>query len=224
MFGEKELGATAMLSVPLRIAFSIFALAALGTAANGVGFASAAAEGGGVQAKIEYCQICHGQSGQGFRGYFTMPRLAGQQPEYLESQLRDYAAGLRANSIMANVARGVPPGMYGAIASHFKALNPPPAFGSGGNIALGREIFSNGLPESNVPACSACHGSDAKGTGQIPRLAGQVASYLVATLSSWSQNRSRESAGGLSAIMVPTTHNLTPAQMSAVAAYVSTLR
>lgn len=190
----------------------------------GFGGAAFAGETGGVQAKIEYCQICHGQSGQGFHGYYTMPRLAGQQPGYLESQLRDYASGLRASPVMGNVARGVPPGMYGAIAAHFKALNPPPLGGGGGNVALGREIFANGLPESNVPACSACHGPEARGTGQIPRLAGQLPSYLVGTLSSWSRNRSRESAGGLSAIMVPTTHNLTPTQMSAVAAYVSTLR
>lgn len=182
-----------------------------------------AGEAGGVQAKIEYCQICHGSSGQGFRGYYTMPRLAGQQPEYLESQLRDYADGRRVNPVMSNVARGVPTGMYGAIAAHFKALNPPPA-GGGGNVALGGEIFANGLPESNVPACSACHGPAAKGVGQIPRLAGQMPSYLVETLSNWSRYRSRESAGGLSAIMVPTTHNLTPAQISAVAAYVSNLR
>ena len=82
-----------------------------------------AGENGGVRAKIEYCQICHGQSGQGFYGYYTIPRLAGQQPDYLEAQLRDYAAGRRVNSVMANVARGVPPGMIGAIATHFHSLN-----------------------------------------------------------------------------------------------------
>jgi cytochrome c553 len=32
--------------------------------------------------KIQYCETCHGLSGQGFRGAYPMPRLAGQQPEY----------------------------------------------------------------------------------------------------------------------------------------------
>jgi cytochrome c553 len=41
-----------------------------------------------LQAKIAYCKTCHGISGQGFRGSFPMPRLAGQQPEYIENQLR----------------------------------------------------------------------------------------------------------------------------------------
>ena len=213
-----------MAAIRLRNALKLAALASFMVVAGNSG-AAWAGENGGVQAKIEYCQICHGQSGQGFYGYYTIPRLAGQQPDYLEAQLRDYASGRRVNSVMANVARGVPPGMIGAIATHFHSMNSPPlGGGSGGNVGLGRQIFETGLPESNVPACSACHGPEAKGTGPIPRLAGQLPSYLVNTLSSWSRNRSRESAGGLSAIMVPTTHNLTSAQMSAVAAYVSTLR
>lgn len=213
-----------MAAIRLRNASKLAALAALLVVVGGSGLGWAG-ENGGVQAKIEYCQICHGQSGQGFYGYYTIPRLAGQQPDYLEAQLRDYAAGRRVNSVMANVARGVPPAMIGAIATHFHSLNSAPlGGGSGGNVGLGRQIFETGLPESNVPACSACHGPEAKGAGPIPRLAGQLPSYLVNTLSSWTRNRSRESAGGLAAIMVPTTHNLTPAQMSAVAAYVSTLR
>jgi cytochrome c553 len=189
------------------------------------GGAAFAGESGGLQDKIEYCQICHGQAGQGYRGYEIMPRLAGQQPAYLESQLRDYAAGRRVNSVMANVARSVPPAMIGAIAAHFRAMNPPPlAGGASGNASLGRTIFANGLPEENVPACSACHGPDGHGTGQIPRLAGQVPSYLVKTMSNWSRERAQASAGGLAAIMVPTTHNLSEAEIAAVAAYVGSLR
>ena len=35
----------------------------------------------GFQAKLEYCKTCHGLSGEGYRGYFPMPQLAGQQPK-----------------------------------------------------------------------------------------------------------------------------------------------
>jgi len=34
-----------------------------------------------LKAKTDYCKTCHGLDGQGFRGSFPMPRLAGQQPE-----------------------------------------------------------------------------------------------------------------------------------------------
>src|SRR6516165_8905374 len=40
-----------------------------------------------VQAKLQYCKVCHGVSAQGFRGFYPIPRLAGQQPTYLENQL-----------------------------------------------------------------------------------------------------------------------------------------
>ena len=43
-----------------------------------------------LDAKLAYCKTCHGVSGQGFRGSFPMPRLAGQQPEYLENQLQAF--------------------------------------------------------------------------------------------------------------------------------------
>ncbi|WP_298426502.1 c-type cytochrome [Rhodoblastus sp.] len=212
-----------MIAIHGRNALYSIALASAVVAAGFSGSAVAGA-GGGVQDKIEYCQVCHGETGRGFYGYYAIPRLAGQQPGYIENQLRDYASGLRHNSVMGGVARGVSPATYGAIAAHFHAMNPAPLGGGGGNVALGREIFANGLPESNVPACSACHGPDAHGTGQIPRLAGQLPSYLVKTLSNWSPERGHSSAGGLSALMVPTTHNLTAAQIAAVAAYVGGLR
>jgi len=180
---------------------------------------------GGVQAKIDYCETCHGVAGQGYYGYFAMPRLAGQQPEYLVDQLRDFTNGQRRSSIMANVARGVSPSIYGQIAAHFRAMNPAPLGGGGGAAALGQRIFMDGIPESNVPACWACHGEDAHGARGIPRLAGQLPSYIEKTIANWDAERSRESeAGGLSALMVPTTHNLTRAQVAAIAAYVSGLR
>ena len=78
---------------------------------------------GSVQAKLEYCETCHGESGQGFYGYYAIPRLAGQQPGYLLNQLRDFTSGLRTHPIMGNVARGVAQPMYGAIAEHFHSMN-----------------------------------------------------------------------------------------------------
>lgn len=196
--------------------------AAAGAAALLWLFGGAARAGdAGVEAKIDYCQVCHGEAGRGFYGFDAMPRLAGQQPAYLERQLRDYASGRRAHPVMSKVAQGVPPAFYGAIAAHFHAAEAPPLGGGEGDRALGREIFANGLPEANIPACSACHGADGRGGGDIPRLAGQLPSYLVKALSHWD---GRGSSGGLAAIMVPTTHNLSAAQMAAVAAYVGALK
>jgi cytochrome c553 len=180
---------------------------------------------GGLDAKLEYCKTCHGLQGQGYLGYFPMPRLAGQQPEYIEAQLRAFIERRRSNPIMRNVAHVLSPSMVTALAQHFHNLNPPPFGGAPrGSIATGKKIYEEGLPESNVPACSACHGAEGKGQDEIPRLAGQLYPYMVGQLSGWKQERGQGTAVDTSAIMAPTAHNMTRSQIEAVAAYVSNLR
>jgi len=184
----------------------------------------AAARVGGLEAKLEYCKTCHGLSGQGYIGWFAMPRLAGQQPEYVEAQLRAFIERRRTNPIMTNVAHALSPSMVTALANHFRHLDPPPFGGAPrGSTALGKKIFEDGLPESNVPACSACHGPDGHGQNEIPRLAGQLYPYMVGQLTGWSKVRGQGTAVDTSAIMAPTAHNLTRSQIEAVAAYVSNL-
>lgn len=183
-----------------------------------------AAAGGGIEAKLEYCKTCHGLSGQGYLGYFPMPRLAGQQPEYIEAQLRAFTERRRTNPIMFNVAHVLSPSMIASLANHFHHLNPPP-FGGAPRAAAasGKRIYDDGLPESNVPACSACHGADGHGQNEIPRLAGQLYPYMVGQLTGWAKQRGQGTTVDTSAIMAPTAHNLTRSQIEAVAAYVSNL-
>ena len=176
------------------------------------------------QAKLLYCKTCHGLSGQGYRGYFPMPRLAGQQPQYLENQLRAFIERRRTNPIMANVAHALSPSMVSELAEHFRALDPKPIGGAPRQgLSTGKRIFDDGIPEANVPACSACHGADGKGQNEIPRLAGQLYEYTVGQLAGWSKVRGQGSAVDTSAVMAPTAHNLTRSQIEAVAAYVSGL-
>jgi cytochrome c553 len=176
------------------------------------------------QAKLEYCKTCHGLSGQGYYGYFAMPRLAGQQPKYLENQLQAFTERRRTNPVMLNVAHSLSPSMVAALASHFSDLNPKPMGGAPREeVATGRTIYQEGLPDSNVPACSACHGPGAKGQDEIPRLAGQLFAYTVKELTHWSKERGQGAGGDTSAIMVPTAHNLTQSQIAAIAAYLSYL-
>jgi cytochrome c553 len=192
-----------------------------------LGFApSSAGRADDLHAKLEYCMTCHGSSGQGYRAFYTMPRLAGQQPKYIENQLRAFIEKRRTNPIMANVAHGLTPSMFGALAEHLHGLNPPPLGGAPrGQLDLGKHIFDEGLPESNVPACAACHGATAHGQDEIPRLAGQLHDYLTSKLTNWTRERGQDpSRPDISRIMGPTAHNLTPSQVAAVAAYVSTLK
>lgn len=130
-----------------------------------------------LQAKIGYCEDCHGRAGQGYVGYLTMPRLAGQTTTYLEGQLRAFAERRRDAELFLNMARihGVSPSLRTALAEHFHHANPRPFDGAPRHLAAaGKRIYDDGVPDANIPACTACHGPDASGQGPNPRLAGQL--------------------------------------------------
>jgi cytochrome c553 len=178
-----------------------------------------------VQAKVKYCEVCHGPSGQGFQGYYPIPRLAGQQAEYIKNQLQAFVERRRVNPIMFNVAHVLSPAMQTALAMNFNELNPKPFGGAPKElVATGKKIFEEGVPNTDVPPCASCHGPQAKGDGEFPRLAGQLPDYIFKKLTNWSKERGQNPAKpDTSAIMQPIAHSLTEPQIKAVAAYLSYL-
>jgi cytochrome c553 len=175
-----------------------------------------------LQAKIEYCQFCHGPSGQGYRGAFPVPRIAGQTTEYMESQLQAFVERKRErnNPIVMSKTHGVGPAMRRALAAHFAALNPRPLSGAPRHLGgAGKRIYEEGVPEASVPACAACHGPDAKGSGANSRLAGQLYSYTVKEMVGWSKEREDTSS-----VMATIAHGMTRQQVEAVAIYLSKLK
>jgi cytochrome c553 len=99
----------------------VFSVAARGQEAG-----SPAVSSQELQGKIQFCSTCHGPSGQGFHGAFPIPRLAGQQVEYIENQLLAFYEGRRSNKFMFNVSHQLSPPMRTALAKHFSCLNPKP--------------------------------------------------------------------------------------------------
>lgn len=179
-----------------------------------------------VQAKMDYCETCHGVSGRGFHGYYPIPRLAGQQTGYFENQLEAFREHRRTNIIMFNVSHVLSADMITALATNFGALNPPPLGGAPRDLAgRGRAIYEEGIPASNVPPCATCHGPEAKGNDQFPRLAGQLYDYVVNKLTNFTKERGQNpEKPDTSAIMQPIAHALTEPEIKAVAAYVSYLQ
>jgi cytochrome c553 len=178
-----------------------------------------------LKAKTDYCKTCHGVSGQGFRGAFPMPRLAGQQPEYLKNQLSAFIERRRTNPVMFNVAHVLSPPMLTALSTYFRDLNPKPLGGAPKEpAAAGKKIYEEGIASAEVPPCASCHGPDAKGADAFPRLAGQLHDYIFRKLTNWDKERGQDKANpDTSAIMQPIAHNLTEAQIKAVASYLSGL-
>jgi cytochrome c553 len=207
-------------SFALPAAFAAILVAATAHAQDKTGFSQQE-----LQAKLAYCKTCHGLSGQGYRGANPMPRLAGQQTEYLENQLRAFIERRRTNPIMNNVAHVLSPNMVTALAAHFKDISAKPLGGAPPEfVAAGKKIYDEGLPGTDVPPCAGCHGPEAKGEGAFPRLAGQLHDYILKKLVNWSKERGQDPAHpDTSAIMEPIAHGLTEPQIRAVAAYLSNL-
>ena len=179
-----------------------------------------------LQAKIAYCENCHGVSAQGFHGYYPIPRLAGQQPEYIKNQLEAFVEHRRTNNIMFNVAHVLSPAMLDSLTESFHNLNPKPLTTHAPEdlITIGKKIYEEGLASSDVPPCAGCHGPEAKGEGQFPRLAGQLSDYIADKLTNWAKERGQNPANpDTSAIMAPIAHSLNPEQIKAVAAYLNHL-
>ncbi len=188
---------------------------------------------GGIEGKMQYCTYCHGLAAQGYRGYYPIPRLAGQTSTYIENQLQAFSARKRERNNRLPMWRvhGLSPEMRTTLATHFAESKASPIGGAPARLAeAGKKIYDEGIPDANVPACSACHGPQAMGDGPVPRLAGQLYPYTVKELGNWSKERGQEAAAGqdtgqdTSAVMAPIAQSMTKAQMQAVAAYVARLR
>ena len=119
-------------------------------------------------------------------------RLAGQRPQYIESQLRSFAEHTRDNPFSKQYMWGdvaaLRPHEARDLAIYFATLIPKPANdGDRGLAARGRTIYLEGIPEANIVSCYACHGPNAEGVRDIPRLGGLAYFYLKGGLEQWGQ-------------------------------------
>jgi cytochrome c553 len=138
--------------------------------------------------------------------------------------LQAFVERRRTNPVMFNVAHVLSPAMLTALAEEFRDLNPKPLGGAPkDHLAEGKTIYLEGAG-ANIPPCASCHGPEAKGTDAFPRLAGQLHDYIIRKLTNWDKERGQDKANpDTSAIMQPIAHDLSEAQIKAVAAYLSYL-
>ncbi len=138
---------------------------------------------------VRNCTWCHGAAAQ---GYLPAPRLAGQQRQYIESQLLSFRTHARDNPFsrlyMWGAAANLSPRAARSLASFFSVL-PPKAANDGDSLraAAGRALYENGNPDANTVACAVCHGPNAQGIRDIPRLAGLSYHYLKRRLEQWGE-------------------------------------
>lgn len=172
-----------------------------------------------VAGNVHVCSSCHGQEGRAVSP--TFPRLAGQQKDYIVAQLKAFRDHTRADphahTYMWGMAASLSDTTIDGLADYYASRTPVPGQpDASADVAAGKAIFENGIPERDVPACSGCHGDQAQGGGPFPRLAGQHRPYIERQLAAFSSKaRANE-------IMDQNAKNLTPEDDRAVAAYLAT--
>ena len=165
---------------------------------------------------ITVCGTCHGATGNSTQPKF--PRLAGQKASYLVVQLKAFRNQTRGDpdaiGFMWGMASELDDSTIEALAAYYAAQTAEPS-ASGGSplVKPGKEIYEQGIATEGVPACSACHGPDAHGLQEFPRLAGQHAQYVLKQLFSFQSNMRNV------AVMHGVAQNLRVPEMQAIAAY-----
>lgn len=147
----------------------------------GGGSAAAALPGDPAKGRNSYmaCAMCHGVQAEGKRAYYA-PRLAGQEPWYIKSQLRKFKEGVRGNhprDIYGMQMAMASKMLYSAevldhVVAYIASLDVAQAVERGdGDAAAGQRHYA---------PCASCHGPQAQGIADrgAPKLSKQHAWYL----------------------------------------------
>ena len=119
-----------------------------------------------------FCANCHGEDG--ISKSPEVPNLAGQNPAYLLEQIRKFGSGERKDQFMQGLIKVLKDDERMQIALYYAGTVVPPSRADAGQAAQGKALFGK--------LCVRCHGEQARGNAEIPRIAGQKLPYLQTTI------------------------------------------
>jgi cytochrome c553 len=199
----------------------------LGALAAAPAFAQQAPVTGNAQRGATLASTCLGCHGiQGYRNAYpdyAVPRLAGQNPAYLEAALKEYRSG----------ARDYPTMHLQALSLSDQDIADVAAYLASKPIVAATSSTSQPEPPQAAAVCTSCHGKNGIGvTPMYPSLAGQHASYLARAIQEYQAgNRPHNASGGesepvyrINPIMDGMVASLKPADITAIADYFSSLK
>jgi cytochrome c553 len=165
------------------------------------------------------CASCHGPQGQS--GTDKFPRLAGQNAQYLIKQMKDFASGQRKSPVMKTPSNRLTDSQMRAVALYYEKQSAGHTPSDDALLSgVGRYVFERGNAFAGLPACLSCHGTDARGTKALPRLAGQHPNYIVAQMRGFAQRQRANDASVMGLIA----NNMSELELQAVATYLGQLK
>lgn len=217
----------AVLNVAMKktlFALSIAAVAALssGSAAAQQAQQARAGDKAAGAAKSDSCAGCHSIPGYqaSFPQVYKVPKIAGQGEKYIAASLIAYRKGDRKFPTMRAIAASLSDQDIADLAVYYASLagpeTAPPAKPEEPSAAVAKL-----LAQAN---CASCHGANysAPIDPSYPKLAGQYADYLSASLKAY-QTEHNPRIGRNNAIMMGMARPYSPADIRAMAAYIASL-
>ena len=170
------------------------------------------------KAKSMTCAACHGADGNSAAADY--PKLAGQHATYLESTLKAYRDGSRANAIMAGMATALSNEDIADLAAYYSEQMSSTGAVEANLVARGEQLYRFGDSEKGISACAACHGPTGAGvaSANFPSLKGQWAGYSEAQLTAFRDGLRAN------AMMNGVAKNMSDADIKAVSSYVGGLQ
>lgn len=205
-------------------------VAALATSAAFAAAAAGSPDAG--QQKAAACMACHGPDGNSLADMW--PKLAGQLPDYVVKQLKDFKAGKRTDEQMSPQVTNLAETDMPDIAAYFASQAIKPGEGDKGLRAKGEQLYLKGKGRPTpVTACVGCHGPAGAGNRDwnktwskapavlAPGIGGQHAAYIEKQLKAY-----RDGARGNdpAKVMRDIARGLDDGEIKALAAYAATLK
>jgi len=169
------------------------------------------------------CAACHGDNGISVNPVW--PKLAGQNPKYLASQLYEFrkgAEGNRNNAVMYGIAVTLSDSDIEDLSAYYASLKSNVGLTQDQYLQLGRDMYRGGNMDIKIQACISCHGPNGQGNyaAAIPMLSGQHSQYTYQQLKNF---QSSMRSNDYNKMMRNIVHRMTDEEMKAVASYIEGL-
>ena len=156
------------------------------------------------KARSAVCGACHGSDGNSMIP--MNPKIAGQHPDYLVKQLKDFKLAAttggeegRNNAVMNGMAAPLSEQDMEDLSAYFASQQETPGETPEDYVESGQALYRGGDYERGIPSCSACHGPDGNGMGLagFPNISGQHVDYTALQLKNFRSGQRHNDMNGM---------------------------
>ncbi|AVO49967.1 cytochrome c4 [Melaminivora suipulveris] len=171
--------------------------------------------------KVAMCIGCHSIPGYqaSFPEVYKVPMISGQGAAYIAAALHAYQKGERRHPTMRGIADSLTDQDIADVAAYYAAQGP-----AEGGATRAREPGSQVSALLQKGACVSCHGDNFSKPidGSYPKIAGQHADYLYASLKSYKMDHGAY-VGRSNGVMAGIAKQFSNAELKELANYIGSL-